>query len=134
MSILALIGIFNAAAVVHLARIAPRGTETTAQGLLRGVQQGLGGALGTLAGGWGYAKYGLQGMYLYWSLAIVPFAVLIWILGWIVGSDVGRPSSSEKVKAGNIGRDMSVGRYGGLVKDDEALYNRLSGADEGRVQ
>ena len=124
-----LIGIFNAAAVVHLARIAPRGTETTAQGLLRGVQQGLGGALGTLAGGWGYANYGLQGMYLYWSLAILPLAVLIWIFGWVVGSDVGRPSSSQKSETGNDGRDVSVERCGSLVKDNEAIYNQLPGDD-----
>ena len=126
--------IFNAAAVVHLARLAPPGTETTAQGLLRATQQGVGGALGTLAGGWGYAAFGLQHMYLYWAFAVLPLAVVVWVLGWLLGSDVGRPSERRSGHGhGQPGGAPGVAgsRLSGIAKDAEAAYGYSQLPDDG---
>lgn len=80
--------------------------------------------MGTLAGGWGYAAFGLRDMYLYWSFAILPLAVIIWICGWCVGSDVGRPSEQEGKNGGVPNSSgMSVNGNGELMKDTEALYS-----------
>lgn len=67
--------LFWVAGVSYAQALAPSGLGTTAQGQFVGVNFGLGGAVGALAGGFLYESLGLSGMYR---------AMSLWLLGGLV--------------------------------------------------
>jgi PPP family 3-phenylpropionic acid transporter len=66
-----------AAGVTYMARVAPAGMETTAQGLFGGVMIGLGGAAGGFFGGFLYDATGPVVMFRLASLAALATALLV---------------------------------------------------------
>ena len=88
---------FSAASVVHVAAVAPPGTEVTAQGVLRGAQVGVGGALGALVCGFVSDRVGIAGAFRYIGLAAIPAA------GVALG--LGRALRGEDPQQARLARD-----------------------------
>lgn len=70
------------AGVAFANRMAPRGLETTAQGIFSGLFMGLAAAVGAFAGGWMYEAVGPFLMFRWSAMGIMVLAALIGLVWW----------------------------------------------------